>query len=285
MLEPEHIENLLTDVSYFKEHIANCLYENNDDGQIVQFHTKAAIRPSAVLFLLSRQTDNGDDSPEPCLVLNKRSSAVKQAGDLCCPGGGVSLPGDANLARLLNLPGSPLKRWPYWGKYKTKGSETIGGLKILLAASLRESYEEMRLNPLRVAFLGMLPAQRLGTFHRAIYPMVGWASHQKRFRLNWEVDKIVTIPIRHLLDPENYALTHFNMEAIPDNSNRPDWNDYPCFIHKQGDISEILWGATFRITMLFLKMTFGFTPPANGSLARIHSALNRNYYTGRRKRD
>lgn len=280
MVESEQTERLLTDASYLRRHIANRLYENSNDSQFTQFQTRADIRPSAVLFLLCHRTDNGEESPEPCLVLNKRSSAVKQAGDLCCPGGGVSLPRDANLARLLDIPGSPLKRWSFWKEYRARGSETIEGLRILLSTSLRESYEEMRLNPLRVAFMGMLPVERLGAFHRAIYPMVGCMSHQRRFRLNWEVDRIVTIPIRHLLNPEHYALTHFSMESTVDDSRRPNWDDYPCFIHKQGDIPEILWGATFRITMLFLEIVFGFTPPASKSLTRIPRALNKNYYTG-----
>jgi len=285
MATPEQVENLLTDIPGLRRHVAGCLYESIDARQIAGFRTKAAIRPSAVLFLLGGRPRDGNALQEPCLILNKRSSEVRQAGDLCCPGGGISLPRDANLARLLLLPGSPLRRWPFRRRFRAEGAQAIEGLRILLAASLRESYEEMRLNPLKVAFLGMLPAQRLGTFHRAIYPVVGWASRQKRFKLNWEVDRIVTVPIRALLNPDNYALTHFSVADIPDNVNRPNWNGYPCFIHRKEGSSEILWGATFRITMLFLKMVFGFTPPANGSLGRIHGALNKNYYTGSRKRD
>ena len=44
------------------------------------------------------------------------------------------------------------------------------GCRLLFAASIRESFEEMGLNPFGVQFLGPLPPQRLVMFHREIFP-------------------------------------------------------------------------------------------------------------------
>lgn len=284
MINREQIEKLLSDSRYLREHIAEQLYTENGSEEFSQFLARTDIKPSSVLLLLGYYGSDSDVSPEPCLILNKRSEAVRQAGDLCCPGGGVSLPRDANLARLLSLPRSPLKRWIFWKQYQTRSPESAHGLRVLLAASLRESYEEMRLNPLRVSFLGLLPAQRLGAFHRAIYPMVGWASRQRHFKTNWEVDRIVTIPLRNLLQSENYALTRFSMARTNDDARHPNWDNYPCFLLGHEESSEILWGATFRIVMLFLNIVFDFSPPKADALKPVHRVLSSNYYTGSPRR-
>ena len=78
-------------------------------------------------------------------------------------------------------------------------------MALLLAASLREGLEEMRLNPLGVEFLGALPLQRLVMFKREIYPFVGWVGRQRRFFPNWGVTDIVYIPLGTFLDPKRYA--------------------------------------------------------------------------------
>lgn len=281
----DETRRLLNSTARLKTHISQALYACDSVESAVQDPLSGSASGSAVLFLLGARPGKKGAAPEPHLVLNKRSANVKQAGDLCCPGGGISLPRDAHLGKVLALPGSPLTRWSLWRKRARRNPEKIRDLSLLLATSLRESYEEMRLNPLRVTFLGALPVQRLNTFGREIYPMVGWASPQKRYILNWEVDKIVTIPLRKLLNTDNYARTRFRMDVLPENTDHLNYNDYPCFLHRYRDESEILWGATFRITMLFLEIVFGFIPPANESLPLVHGILSKNYLTGDRQRN
>jgi len=282
MDETDHNRQLLKDAERLKQHISGGLYQFSDAYSSLQLPTEADMRPSAVLLLLHSQPPRDREFGEPCLVLTKRSSAVRQAGDLCCPGGGISPSKDQRLARLLWIPGSPLKRWPFWKKLRTRRDADTDGFRVLLAASLRESHEEIRLNPFHVSFLGMLPPQRLGRFQRAIYPMVGWTDRKTRFKLNWEVAKLVFIPLRSLLEPDNYACADFSVEQRSENPTQPDWNGYPCFIHKTGGHQEVLWGATFRIVMAFLETVFGFRPPSRHSLSTIHHVLDRNYYSGGR---
>ena len=232
--------------------------------------------PSSVLFLLGPHCGPGTSTIEPCLILNKRSSKVRQPGDLCCPGGGVSQRLDAFIAKFLLIPGSPLKRWPHWKDWQNQYQDVAENLRLFLAGGLRESYEEMRLNPLRVRFLGPLPLQQLVMFRRDIYPLVCWVSHQRRFRLNWEVEKLVYIPLKSLLNPDSYARYRISSATPRKHWENATESDFPCFV--QGD--ERLWGATYRITMTFLRIVFGFTPPDMGSLPVVYGKLDKNYATG-----
>lgn len=96
---------------------------------------------------------------------------------------------DAVLARLLHLPLAPLARWPHWRHWQRRCPAEAHQLALRLATGVRESLEEMRLNPFGIRFLGPLPPQRLVMFRRVIYPMAGWVPHQHRFFPNWEVEK------------------------------------------------------------------------------------------------
>jgi hypothetical protein len=155
-------------------------------------------------------------------------------------------------------------------------------LSTLFATALRESWEEMRLNPLGVRFLGPLPSQCLIVFRRVIHPMVAWISRQKHFTLNWEVEKIVSIPLRSLLDPANYAI--YRLDVPP----RLGWrlpgsdHEFPCLLYTVQDNREVLWGVTYRIVMSLVEMLFGFIPPDAGDLPRVHGVLNECYVQGRR---
>lgn len=238
-----------------------------------------SVGSSAVMFLLGRQPGWTSAGEGPCLVLNKRSDLVKQPGDLCCPGGGIDLRLDRWGARLLHLPLTPLTRWPFWRELRRERRRTSQRLSLLLATGLREAAEEMRLNPLGIDFLGPLPPQRLVMFQREIYPLVGWIRWQKRFFPNWEVERLVFIPLRQLLDPGRYARFRLTVEGAgnPDHYKR----EFPCFRYGPPGARELLWGATFRICMVFLKLVFDFTPPDQAAdLPIVEGTLKESYFTG-----
>ena len=231
---------------------------------------------SAVMFLLGLMPGN-DGQPEPSLILNKRSQAVTQPGDLCCPGGGISPGIDTFLAKVMALPGLPMWRWPFWPAIHSRRSKEAEILRVLFFTSLRECFEEMRLNPFGVRFLGPLPIQRLVMFRRVIYPMVGWVSKQQHFRLNWEVEKIVSIPLRELLDPGNYVQYQLEMKDPNADKGSQQVYDAPSFLHKNSLESEVLWGATCRITLNFLELMFGFEVPTDGSLPVLKGVMDETY--------
>jgi len=272
--------NLLGDSSTLTDHLLHVL---NDGSRCERFFPKGISgfsSTSAVLLLLGWHWDNLRASPEPCLVLNKRSKRVKQAGDLCFPGGRIIPRSDFYLSKILGLPFFPLARWPYWHRWRDQRQGESRRLALLLAASLRESLEEMRLNPLLVKFLGPLSPQRLEMFNRVIYPMAGWINGQKRFFPNREVEKIVYIPLRDLLNTEGYACYRLQMGTRRNHRGGGITQDFPCFLHQNRDEREILWGATYRITTLFLERVFGFSPPPMETLPVICGSLDKNYLTG-----
>ena len=229
---------------------------------------------SAVLFLLGQFPGRGRYAGKPCLVLNKRSAKVRQAGDLCCPGGRVNPHLDGFLANILKLAILPYARWPYWAEWLKRHPRETRWLRLVMATGLRESVEEIRLNPLGLKLLGPLPPQPLHMFQRVIYPVVMWVTGQKRFYPNWEVEKIVYIPLEDLLDPARYARYRLRIEAP---SNAVQIDTFPCFRYRKENETEVLWGVTYRITTAFLKDVFDFEPPAADSLPLIHGRLSRSY--------
>jgi hypothetical protein len=56
--------------------------------------------------------------------------------------------------------------------------------------------------------------------------------------------------------------------------------DFPCFQFRDNGATEILWGATFRITVLFLEYIFGFTLPDADTLPVVKGRLDRTYLSG-----
>lgn len=240
------------------------------------FHRNGDLnRISAVLFLMAHGPDGA-----PLLILNKRSHRVRQPGDLCCPGGSVAPVLDRWVARWLRLPTSPLYRWPQAGWWRRHRRRDWQKLSLLLATALREGMEEMRLNPLGVAFLGPLPVQRLVLFDRLIYPLVGWVNRQQRFFPNWEVERVVRIPVAALLDAHNYARFRLSFTIGEPGDADLRERDMPCFIHRRNGREELLWGATYRITEQFLTTVFDFVPPATAALPVVYRQLDRSYLDG-----
>ena len=140
-------KELLYDPDALTGHISRRLFDiSRNDYQERRSDFKRGSGSSAVLLLLGPQ--GGQTGREPCLILNKRSAKVRQPGDICCPGGGITPVLDVFLSKLLALPGLPLGRWTYWPRWQGKRALNGGAMPLLLATGLREGFEEMRLNPL-----------------------------------------------------------------------------------------------------------------------------------------
>jgi 8-oxo-dGTP pyrophosphatase MutT (NUDIX family) len=276
MISPDTL-NLLSNPIGLTARISEALYA--EASKVSLFGAAASDLPatSAVLLLLGGWGPN-----DVCLILNKRSARVRQPGDLCCPGGSVSPRFDFWAARVLGLPGGPLARWPYWRPWRRHRPLEARWLALYCATALREAYEEMRLNPFRVRFLGPLPQQRLVLFSRLIYPLAAWIPHQPRFKPNWEVERIVYIPLRSLMNPESYIRYRLTMAGSVDSAGPERVREVPGFQWRAAHGPELLWGATFRITMDFLKLVFGFKPPEGDDLPCITGHLGESYLTGER---
>ncbi|MGD0398673.1 MAG: CoA pyrophosphatase [Syntrophobacteraceae bacterium] len=275
--------NLIFDAPALRERVISLLSKRCGTESLFQNEDcRYGERTSSVLLLLGWLPTDEGGIPEICIILNKRSKEIKQAGDLCCPGGAIEKL-DHFLARLLAFRGSSLSRWPYWKELKTRQPENADFLSLLYAAGLREAWEEMGLNPFSLTFLGPLPTQCLILFRRSIHPMVAWVSYQKRFHLSREVERIVQFPLRALLNPFNYALYRRYVPPHLEWRFKGTTVDFPCFIYKIGERAELLWGATFRIVTLFLEMLFGFQVPDIQKLPLVPASVNEEYVMGRKR--
>ena len=263
------------------ELIAQVRKQLNGDGLAADWTAQmdsSTVRGSAVLFLLTRCKFDGSRSSEPCLILNKRSKHVLQPGDLCCPGGGVEAM-DALFAQIMRWPLSPLSKWPQYKRWRVKDRRMVRELSLLLSTGLRESWEEMRLNPLQVRFLGPLQVQKLVMFDRLIYPLACWVPDHQQLRPNWEVERIVTIPLRRLMDSHCYG--RFRLSYVSNGIETHRKEDFPCYmLDDDGHHNEVLWGATFRITMDFLKRVYGFEIPNLDRTPLVRRRLGHTYLNG-----
>ncbi len=274
------MQSLLENNSTLIEHIMRVLYEKNQKASVFPQDNVELANASAVMFLLGKVPKTLRNTGEPCLILNKRSEKVKQPGDLCCPGGSIAPRWDYYLSRLLKLPFMPLARWPYWPHWCRQRPQGARLLALFLATGLRESVEEMRLNPFALKFLGLLPSQSLVMFDRVIYPLVVWTNRVHRFYPNWEVQKVIYIPLRDLLNSENYVCYRLQMGRPSNPGQASRINSFPGFRFTHQHETELLWGVTYRITTVFLEYIFGFTPPDISSLPMVNGSLDRDYLTG-----
>lgn len=245
------METLLGNPHLLVDHIRTKLFKQVENKHFLTRGRKNETDDDAVLFLLGMHRPVPGKPPEPCLIFTQRSRHVCQPGDLCFPGGGVSPHLDRLLAGFLKLPGFPLFPRTLFNRRSTDGTTAPHGMASFLATSLRESYEEMRLNPLRIIFLGPMAPESFTLFNRTIYPMVAWTRGQRRFTLNREVERVIHIPLRHFLQFAAYG--RFRASA--------SMPDRPCITYQNGGVRDLLWGITYRIVMHFLDIVFNFKPP------------------------
>ena len=238
--------------------------------------------PAAVLVLLGKypgQTRSAVRSPGQnedgyFFLLNKRSAKVQQPGDLCFPGGHPNRGIDFILGRLIVPLVFSIKNAPGFQMLKKRDRETFRRIVYFLGNGLREGFEEIRLNPFRVDFLGALRCYQLELFQRVIFPLVGLVGPNLKTKPNWEVDRIVRIPLSSLMIPENYAVYRLKVSDRFKSAYQADWVDYECFVHREADRpDEILWGASYRIVQSFLETVFDFHPPPPQRLSVVEGEL------------
>lgn len=285
MLQPSQPPSppaLLDDPQGLQRHIQHALQTSVNPEPLWEDGRPIHNGLSVVFFLLGMQRTASGRPLEPCVILNKRSAKVRQPGDICCPGGGIAPRFDRLLAGLMRLPLGPIRHWEYERFWQRQAPRSMPRLRLLLATALREGVEEMRLNPLGVGFQGMLPPERLVMFRRVIYPLVGWVRRQQHFFPNWEVAKVVRIPLRDLLVPANYLGLRLKMgsQEVP-REDRGEMHIFPAFRYLSAEGTEILWGATYRITMQFLERVFGFVPPDLGTVRVVEKRLGPDYLSGK----
>jgi 8-oxo-dGTP pyrophosphatase MutT (NUDIX family) len=241
---------------------------------------KAWLAAGVLLPLFFRENPDDEGGGEFLFQLIKRSSVVPQGGDLSGPGGMLSPMPDRFFSSLIGagiLPPLRGKTRSYLRKRDPVSRRTI---RLFLANALRESWEEVRLNPLNVELLGPLPSYSLSLFTRTIFPLVGLVKKEWNFRPNWEVEKVVEIPLKSFFADGSYGVLF--LEALDETDNSTLTWDFPCLIHNDIDGSEeVLWGATLAIILSFLKIVFNYDPPTGNENKVIKRTLKPGYLTGK----
>jgi hypothetical protein len=254
-LKPEELEPLIADALYgqpvdYQEQI-KLIREQKRIGNNCGI--------AGVLLLIQYQPEQGY-----VFLLNKRSAKVQQPGDLCCPGGGSNPLLDGLLSRLFIRPLLAWQKHPGYLRAKKLNPRLLNHILFFLTNALRESWEEIRLNPWGVNFLGPLRSYQLTLFRNIIFPLVGSIKRDKlSLRPNWEVAKILRIPLSSFFAEENYGIYRLKVERpVFKDILQSDTVDHPCFLYRETTQStEILWGATYNIIMDFLATVFAFHPP------------------------
>jgi 8-oxo-dGTP pyrophosphatase MutT (NUDIX family) len=233
------------------------------------------------LFFEKEQESGGKKPGEYVFLLNKRSNKVLQPGDLCAPGGGIHPFLDSITQKLLKFRLLPGVGGPGLGLARRNGKAAYEKILFLLGNALRESWEELRLSPFNVEFLGPLPTYRLTSRRWIIFPLVGRVKHSWKSKLSWEVEKIVPIPLAAFFDPQNYAIYSLEVPEKLVAQGIPSPWEFPCLVHIENGKEELLWGATFQIIQTFFRIVFQFSFPSPDGRRVIRRPLASNYLSGR----
>ena len=216
--------------------------------------------------------------------LIKRSALVSQGGDLSCPGGILDPTFDRMLSRIIRCGLPPALKGDARRHASIRGNESFSHTSLFLANAMRESWEEIRLNPFNVDFLGPLPCYNLTLFTKTIFPVVGLVKQDKPYHLNGEVDKIIEIPVASFFKDYNYAIYSLEASDTLNNAGERQW-EFPCLLHRDTDGEvEILWGATFNIIMSFLTIVFDLDFSLIKPTRVINRTLDESYLTGNTQR-
>ncbi|MCZ6451986.1 MAG: CoA pyrophosphatase [Deltaproteobacteria bacterium] len=182
----------------------------NNKFKVLQSRTPKTLsgkhfRPAAVLVPIQERSD-GD-----YLVLTQRAEMLNShSGQVAFPGGKIDL--------------------------QDRGP---------LEAALRESQEEIGIDPSHVRILGQLD-QVTAASNFLVTPFVGLIPSPYEFSLNQnETTAVFSVPVSVLMDPRSLWV---------DTTRYPGWDPIYHFQYQEWDI----WGATARIVKQLLELVYGF---------------------------
>ncbi len=206
--------------------------------------------------------------------LIKRSLTVSQPGDLSFPGGMMSPVKDRILRFAITSGMLPIiKRNPALN-FDREDPQTFGLQMLFLASAVREAWEEVRLNPYHIVYLGPLPTYTLQFFQRIIFPSVCFIGKKSRYQMNEEVERLVRIPLAAFFNPDNYY--RLLVQSAHSNVHR---ECFPCLLFKDKRNEEhILWGATFFLMMNFLRIVYRYEVPAIPKDRFLNKTLSPGYH-------
>lgn len=239
---------------------------------------------AGVLIPIFFKPDQSTGNDTFAFLLSKRSASVPQSGDLSGLGGRLEPFVDRFLRFFIVHGFPPLLGGDALMCARERGKGTSDRIALFLANAVRESWEEARLSPFNIRFLGPLPPYPLHLFTKTIFPVMGLVEKRWKFHSSPEVDKMTAIPLETFYNKDNYTFLSIRYPDYADDGVEKE-HRFPCLIHTntKGE-EEILWGATFNIIISFLDIVFDFTPPEIQPDKIITKTLQPEYLTGNFKR-
>ena len=116
----------------------------------------------------------------------------------------------------------------------------------LLAAALRETHEEVGIEPHQVRTLGTFPGRRTNATNIAVTPFVGVIEGDPVLRPDpKEVAEIFRVPLAALSDPHFRGAYRWKRNGST--------SEYPAIVYA----GQVIWGLTYSLTLTFLELVNG----------------------------
>jgi 8-oxo-dGTP pyrophosphatase MutT (NUDIX family) len=132
---------------------------------------------------------------------------------------------------------------PHSGQISLPGGKFEEEDKTLVQTALRESFEEIGAEPNEVDVLGMLSPLQIPVSNYFVQPVVGFYKSSRQFKADvTEVERILEIRLRDLINPENKSVKEFAFGTL--RFNAP--------IYKPDNL--VIWGATAMILSEFIEI-------------------------------
>ena len=129
------------------------------------------------------------------------------------------------------------------GQISFVGGASDGENETILETALRETYEELGIDPKDINVLGELDDTSTITSKYIISPFVATIPHPYQYRINEnEIQELIEVPLTVLMDKHNYREETQMLEG----------REIPVYIYEYNGYT--IWGATARILKQFLKI-------------------------------
>ena len=116
--------------------------------------------------------------------------------------------------------------------------------RTMMETALRETREEVGIDPAVVDVLGMLD-DFYSIHDYCVTPYVGFLPPDCRFRINpEEIERTIEVPLAHLLRPEIFRIEDWNWKG----------RTHPVYFYTYGD--DEIWGLTAAILKQLLDLVF-----------------------------
>jgi 8-oxo-dGTP pyrophosphatase MutT (NUDIX family) len=127
------------------------------------------------------------------------------------------------------------------GKFEVKDKE-------LTTTALRETYEEVGINPELIKVIGNLSTLYIPPSNFDVHPFIAYTNEKPAMKNNYEVAKIIEVDLEELIAPENLI-----QKTIDHRFGK--LHNVPCFSVQ----NEIIWGASAMIISELLEVIKGRT--------------------------